>query len=69
MIPLQDVLGLSSDARMNMPSQSLGNWTWRYAPGSLSKPLADALAALAEVTDRVVPPPAAGKVKQEQFSV
>jgi len=68
-IPLQDVLGLSSDARMNMPSQSLGNWTWRYAPGSLSKPLADALAALAEVTDRVVPPPAAGKVKQEQFSV
>ena len=67
-IPLQDVLGLGSEARMNMPSQSLGNWTWRYQAGALSGTLAQALAALAEVTDRVVPPPPAGKVKQEQFS-
>ena len=66
-IPLQDVLGLGSEARMNTPSQSQGNWTWRYQPGSLAPSLAQALAALAEVADRVPAPPA-GQKKQEQFS-
>ncbi len=28
--PLQDVLGLGSEARMNTPSTSRGNWAWRY---------------------------------------
>lgn len=51
-IPLQDVLGLSSDARMNIPSLSDGNWGWRFDPGALTSELADKLAALASVTDR-----------------
>ena len=30
-IPLQDVLGLGSEARMNTPNTTNGNWRWRYA--------------------------------------
>ena len=29
-IPLQDVLGLGSEARMNTPNTTSGNWSWRY---------------------------------------
>ncbi len=52
MIPLQDALGLDSDARMNTPSRSDDNWTWRYEPGALTRELAQKLAMLAEVSDR-----------------
>ncbi len=55
-IPLQDVLGLGSEARLNTPSVSEGNFRWRYQPGSLTPALAKKLAVLAEVTDRVPPP-------------
>ena len=51
-VPLQDVLSLDSAARMNVPSLSNGNWTWRYQPGALQPELAQKLATLAEVTDR-----------------
>jgi 4-alpha-glucanotransferase len=44
--PLQDVLGLGSEARMNLPNSSAGNWSWRYAPGVLTKELATRLRAL-----------------------
>jgi 4-alpha-glucanotransferase len=30
-IPFQDLLGLSSDARMNVPGTPTGNWTWRFS--------------------------------------
>ena len=36
MIPLQDVLGLGSEARMNTPGNELGNWTWQLEPGQLT---------------------------------
>src|SRR5262249_11261803 len=52
-VPLQDILGLSSEARMNTPSLSDGNWGWRFAPGALSSALARKLAAVSEVSDRV----------------
>lgn len=29
-VPMQDVLGLGSEARMNLPSQSDGCWEWRF---------------------------------------
>jgi 4-alpha-glucanotransferase len=35
-IPLQDVLGLGSEARMNIPASEQGNWGWRYWEGALS---------------------------------
>lgn len=59
-VPLQDVLGLGSEARMNTPSRDGGNWRWRCPPGVLTPELATKLAHLAEVTDRLpeaVPPP------------
>lgn len=54
--PLQDVLGLGSEARMNVPSKKDGNYHWRYQPGALGRELATKLAALAEVTDRMPQP-------------
>ncbi|HZU30625.1 MAG TPA: 4-alpha-glucanotransferase, partial [Candidatus Angelobacter sp.] len=51
-VPLQDVLGLGSDARMNTPSLSDGNWGWRFKAGALTPALAQKLAALSSVTDR-----------------
>ena len=52
-VPLQDVLGLGGEARMNTPSTHTGNYHWRYQPGSLRPELAQKLASLAEVTDRL----------------
>jgi 4-alpha-glucanotransferase len=50
--PLQDVLGLGSEARLNVPSVKTGNYRWRFQPGSLTNELAEKLARLADVTDR-----------------
>jgi 4-alpha-glucanotransferase len=52
-VPLQDVLGLGSEARLNTPSVKMGNYLWRCPPGSLTRNLAERLANLAEVTDRL----------------
>lgn len=35
-IPLQDVLGLGSEARMNYPGSAMGNWRWRFTPEMLT---------------------------------
>jgi 4-alpha-glucanotransferase len=55
-IPLQDVLGLGSDARMNVPSLGQGNWRWRFKGAMLRPELAEKLARLAEVSDRLPQP-------------
>lgn len=34
-VPLQDVLGLGSEARMNVPGRAEGNWSWRCASAQL----------------------------------
>ena len=44
---LQDVLGLGSEARMNVPASSEGNWAWRFTEGDLTDELA---ARLKEMT-------------------
>ena len=59
-VPLQDVLGLGSEARLNTPSTTVGNYHWRFQPGSLKPKLAKKLAALAEVTDRLPNQPVQG---------
>ncbi|MGB0005657.1 MAG: 4-alpha-glucanotransferase [Candidatus Sulfotelmatobacter sp.] len=56
LIPLQDVLGLGSEARMNTPSLDGGNWKWRFAPEQLTPELTAKLAQLAELTDRLPQP-------------
>lgn len=52
-VPLQDVLSLGSEGRMNIPSQPEGNWRWRFRPEMLRSDLAAKLAALSEVADRL----------------
>ena len=51
-VPAQDLLELGSEARMNTPAVSVGNWSWRAPEGCWTDDLAKKLAALAEVTDR-----------------
>jgi 4-alpha-glucanotransferase len=48
----QDVLGLGSEARMNRPGRSEGNWRWRLDPGALTPALARRLCGLAEDSGR-----------------
>ncbi len=55
-IPLQDVLGLGSEARMNTPSLHGGNWRWRFESHQLTGELAAKVALLAEVSDRLPKP-------------
>jgi 4-alpha-glucanotransferase len=45
-IPWQDVLGTGSGTRMNRPSTSEGNWSWRCLPDELNADLADKLARI-----------------------
>jgi 4-alpha-glucanotransferase len=50
--PLQDILHLGSEARMNTPAAGEGNWTWRYGADALHPDFAVKLKALMEMTDR-----------------
>lgn len=36
-IPFQDVLGLPSSARMNLPGTAFGNWEWRFSWNQITK--------------------------------
>ncbi len=38
--PAQDLLGLGSEARMNVPGEPTGNWRWRLRRGQLTRELA-----------------------------
>lgn len=44
--PLQDVLGLGSEARMNLPNSTQGNWSWRFESGVLTAQTAERLKEL-----------------------
>ena len=46
-MPMQDVLGLGADARMNTPGRPAGNWTWRVTEAALNHP---GKAALTHIT-------------------
>jgi 4-alpha-glucanotransferase len=52
MAPLQDVMRLDDDARMNTPGSPIGNWAWRFAPHQLHEGLADGLRELTETYGR-----------------
>ncbi|HUO17964.1 MAG TPA: 4-alpha-glucanotransferase [Verrucomicrobiae bacterium] len=52
-VPLQDVLGLGSEARMNTPSLDNGNWCWRFLDDQIHGEIAQKLAHLAAVSDRL----------------
>ncbi len=51
-IPMQDVLGLGSEARMNLPGTTEGNWCWRFAPDVLTEETKDRLKELTTLYGR-----------------
>jgi 4-alpha-glucanotransferase len=61
-VPLQDVLGLGSEARMNLPGRSQGNWGWRFAAEDLTPAVRKRLRAITDGSARspLEPTPQAG---------
>jgi 4-alpha-glucanotransferase len=51
-VPLQDVLGLGTEARMNLPNSTEGNWAWRYKAGALTAELGTRLKELTDLYGR-----------------
>jgi 4-alpha-glucanotransferase len=51
-VPLQDVLGLGDEARMNQPSTPSGNWRWRVTSQQLTQEAADKLREIARLYGR-----------------
>jgi 4-alpha-glucanotransferase len=51
--PMQDVLGLGSDCRMNRPGTATGNWRWRMCAHAFSPDVQERLRKLAMLYDRL----------------
>jgi 4-alpha-glucanotransferase len=51
-IPMQDLLGLGEEARMNRPSVAAGNWLWRLQTQQLSNELIEKLSAMTQTYGR-----------------
>lgn len=51
-VPLQDVLGVGTEGRMNLPGTSKGNWRWRFRRGALTSELAGRLREMVLIYDR-----------------
>lgn len=64
-VPLQDVMRLDDDARMNFPGTPTGNWVWRFAPHQLHSGLAEGLRELTETYGRT--PDSAGDRGYDPF--
>lgn len=52
-LPIQDLLGLGEEARMNRPAHARGNWRWRVSPDHLTGGFARRLAEWTEIYGRV----------------
>ncbi|MDE7044947.1 MAG: 4-alpha-glucanotransferase, partial [Acetatifactor sp.] len=52
-IPMQDYLGLGSEARINTPSTLGGNWQWRMKKDGFTKELAEKMRDMAELYGRL----------------
>ena len=55
-MPLQDVLGLGGDARMNTPGTASGNWGWRYTSDALTDTVRGRLKEVTYFFGRGLPP-------------
>jgi 4-alpha-glucanotransferase len=51
-IPMQDILGLGSEARMNLPGTTEGNWCWRFTPDMLTREIKARLKKLTALSGR-----------------
>jgi 4-alpha-glucanotransferase len=54
-IPVQDYLGLGSEARINIPSTVGSNWKWRMKKGALSSEIIEKMAGMAKMYGRYNP--------------
>jgi 4-alpha-glucanotransferase len=61
--PMQDVLSLGNEARMNLPGQASGNWTWRMNPDSINKHVLNRLKEVNFLYSRMV----LAKKRAEEF--
>ena len=52
MVPMQDVLGLGGEARMNLPASEHGNWSWRMKANVLNDEIARRLRDMAQTYGR-----------------
>ncbi|MCB9729962.1 MAG: 4-alpha-glucanotransferase [Deltaproteobacteria bacterium] len=52
-LPLQDILALGGDARMNVPGRAEGNWTWRVRAEAFNRDTASALRERLELYGRL----------------
>jgi 4-alpha-glucanotransferase len=52
-IPMQDLLALGAESRMNHPAKILGNWKWRMKKNQINNQLADRLAKMTQLYGRV----------------
>ncbi|MDH5385663.1 MAG: 4-alpha-glucanotransferase [Candidatus Aminicenantes bacterium] len=51
-VPMQDILGLGEEARMNKPATKRGNWCWRLLPEQVTVSLTEKLAEITETYGR-----------------
>ncbi len=51
-IPMQDILGLGGDSRMNRPSVGQGNWEWRLRPDHITEPMQQKLLEMTVIYGR-----------------
>lgn len=51
-VPLQDLLGLGTEARMNLPASTSGNWDWRFSEDAVTDEIAGRLRELTELYGR-----------------
>lgn len=52
-IPLQDVLGLGSRARMNVPGTLVNNWQWRFTEGQIQAEHAEKMLEMSKLYNRI----------------
>ena len=58
-VPLQDAVGLGSEARMNVPGRDGGNWSWRIETSKVPPDLPQRLRDLSTAAGRKPPAPPA----------
>ena len=51
-IPMQDILGLDENSRMNMPASVEKNWLWRLKPGQATSDIEEKLKNLTVMYNR-----------------
>ena len=51
-VPVQDILGLGSDGRMNTPGKEIDNWSWRLHPSALTREHSEKLRQLGVISGR-----------------